>query len=75
MKLATVLYQGVKRLGVVTEDETRMELLPPELSDLRALIESGEDPLGRIVAGASVPLSAVSLLAPLPTPLRNIICF
>jgi 2-keto-4-pentenoate hydratase/2-oxohepta-3-ene-1,7-dioic acid hydratase in catechol pathway len=74
MKLATVLYQGVKRLGVVTEDETRLELLAPEWSDLTVLIAQGIDPGSLVLNGASVPLSSVQVLAPFPTPQRNIIC-
>lgn len=74
MKLATVLYQGVKRLGVVTEDETRLELLAPEWCDLTVLIAQGTDPGGLVLNGASVPLSSVQVLAPFPTPQRNIIC-
>ena len=74
MKLATVHYNGDQRIGVVTEDETRIEFLAPEWNDLRAVISAGVDPSSLVLAGSSVPLSAVELLAPFPRPHRNIMC-
>lgn len=74
MKLATVKYNGAQRIGCVTEDETRIELLAPEWSDLRQVIAAGVDPVSVVVPGSSIPLSSVEVLAPFPRPHRNIMC-
>jgi 2-keto-4-pentenoate hydratase/2-oxohepta-3-ene-1,7-dioic acid hydratase in catechol pathway len=74
MKLATVVYQGNRRVGRVSGEETRIDLFAEEWSDLRAIIAAGVDPATLVVPGQSVPLSSVKLLAPFPRPHRNIIC-
>jgi len=74
MKLATIRYNGAQRVGCVTEDEMRVELLGPEWSDLRQVIAAGVDPISAVVPGSSIPLSSVEVLAPFPRPHRNIMC-
>lgn len=74
MKLATVLHNGGQRVGCISTDGTRIELLAEEWSDLADLIAAGVDPALMILPGQSLPLSAVELLAPFPRPRRNIMC-
>ncbi|QYK40853.1 MAG: fumarylacetoacetate hydrolase family protein [Paracoccaceae bacterium] len=71
MKIATVEYQGHRRLGVVTPDGAGIGLLPPGHSDMIALIAAA----GPVPAPeTTVALSAVRLCAPIPRPARNIMC-
>lgn len=74
MKLATYLDGGEQKLGVVVDD--RVVELPGSMLEL---IEAGEAGLQRAREAAENasegrPLSEVKLLAPIPTPRRNIVC-
>ncbi len=77
MKLVTYRHEGVERIGAV-RDEAIVDLSDVAPSMLE-LIAGGPELLTRaraITARAetAVPLEAVSLLAPIPRPRKNIIC-
>jgi 2-keto-4-pentenoate hydratase/2-oxohepta-3-ene-1,7-dioic acid hydratase in catechol pathway len=77
MKLVTYRHEGVERIGAV-RDEAIVDLSEVAPSMLE-LIAGGPELLTRaraITASAetAVPLEAVSLLAPIPRPRKNIIC-
>jgi 2-keto-4-pentenoate hydratase/2-oxohepta-3-ene-1,7-dioic acid hydratase in catechol pathway len=77
MKLVTYLQGKVARIGAVVEDGViDLSAVAP---DMLSLIELGEPGLAQArdkiaSAGASTPLAAVRLLAPIPNPRRNIMC-
>lgn len=78
MKLVTYRHRGRELVGVLTADETAA--LPLPYSDMNTLIESAS-PAELLSAaqaaeslGASVPLSEVSLCAPIPRPRQDVIC-
>ncbi|MDD5931571.1 MAG: fumarylacetoacetate hydrolase family protein [Oscillospiraceae bacterium] len=70
MKLITFLHENVEKVGVLTADETAVAPLP--FPDMNTLIESGD--LSAAQAAESVPLSGVTLLAPIPHPRQDVIC-
>ena len=70
MKLITFLHENVEKVGVLTADETAVAPLP--FPDMNTLIESGD--LSAAQAAESVPLSEVTLLAPIPHPRQDVIC-
>ena len=74
MKLVTYLYNGEEAVGVLCEDGGAVCLLP--LPDMNALIEAPRGQLLSAVKNAndSLPLSAVTLLAPIPRPRQDVIC-
>ena len=74
MKLVTYLYDGREAVGVLTEDGAAVRPLP--FPDMNALIEAPRDRLLSAVkeADASLSLSAVTLLAPIPRPRQDVIC-
>jgi len=77
MKLVTYRHEGVERIGAV-RDEAIVDLSEVAPSMLE-LIAGGPALLARAraitaSAEAAVPLEAVSLLAPIPRPRKNIIC-
>lgn len=77
MKLVTYRHEGVERVGAVRDDgvvdlsalaQSMLELIaggPQLLDQARELVAQ---------AGATTPLAAVELLAPIPRPRKNIIC-
>ena len=67
MKLVTFLYQGREIPGILEHDTVR----PRPCASMQALIESGTVPEP---AGEWLPLSMVTLLAPIPHPRQDIIC-
>ena len=67
MKLVTFLYQGREIPGILEHDTVR----PLPCASMQALIESGTIPEP---AGEWLPLSMVTLLAPIPHPRQDIIC-
>jgi 2-keto-4-pentenoate hydratase/2-oxohepta-3-ene-1,7-dioic acid hydratase in catechol pathway len=69
MKLITFLKNGVERVGVLSGDEQTVTPLP--VADMNALIESGEIPAP---VEEEIPLSEVTLLAPIPRPRQDVIC-
>ncbi|MBP3509164.1 fumarylacetoacetate hydrolase family protein [Oscillibacter sp.] len=74
MKLVTYLHDGKEAVGVLSGDGAAVRLLP--FPDMNALIEAPRDRLLSAVkdAGDSLPLSAVTLLAPIPRPRQDVIC-
>ena len=90
MRLATFRDAEGVRIGVVRGAEIvdvgRAALFageepPPELRDMLALIEAGEDASRRVAALAEqaqgevvLPLASVELLAPIPRPRKNVFC-
>ncbi|AZG09110.1 FAA hydrolase family protein [Pigmentiphaga sp. H8] len=77
MKIATFLHDGQQRVGQIspTEDSVTPFALTAEQAHLGALslIEAGAHSLPG-PAGNPIPLSAVTLVAPLPKPRRNLWC-
>ncbi len=71
MKFASVLYQGSPRLGQVYPEQGMIGLFPAASGDMLALIADGTP---RPPAQMMVPLADVTLRAPIPQPLRNIMC-
>ena len=74
MKLVTFLQDGREFVGVLTADETAVRPLP--FADMNTLIEAPREQLLSAVkaADASLPLSAVILLSPIPRPRQDVIC-
>lgn len=74
MKLATVRYHDMQRVGAVSQDETAITLFATDWSDLARIVAENPDLAALAERGTTVPLAEVTLLAPFPRPLRNIIC-
>ena len=74
MKLVTFLQDDREFVGVLTADETAVRPLP--FADMNTLIEAPREQLLSAVKAAdtSLPLSAVTLLAPIPRPRQDVIC-
>ncbi len=76
MKLVTYRHDGREWTGVLTADETAVRPLP--YADMNTLIETAT--FAELLAaapaaeGPSVPLSQVSLCAPIPRPRQDVIC-
>ncbi|NJN54920.1 MAG: fumarylacetoacetate hydrolase family protein [Anaerolineae bacterium] len=77
MKLVTFAHNGRTAIGVVSADQIiNLSHLAP---DMQTFIELGDEGLVAAQTAVStaietVPLTAVHLLAPIPTPRRNVIC-
>ena len=74
MKLVTFLQDGREFVGVLTADETAVRPLP--FADMNTLIEAPREQLlsAAKAADASLSLSAVTLLSPIPRPRQDAIC-
>jgi len=77
VKLVTYEHEGKRNIGTVVEE--RIVPLSGIAPDMLSLIEMGSAGLDRAreavkKAQSYVPLAEVSLLAPLPSPRRNIMC-
>lgn len=73
MKLVTFLHAGHERTGALTADETAVRVLP--YADMDTLIQTNRQELDAAVQAAeSIPLSEVTLLAPIPRPRQDVIC-
>ena len=77
MKLVTYLEKTRFTPGLVRDDA--IIDLSPIAPDLLTLIDGGSEALARVreyaaTAHATVPLAEAHLLAPIPTPRRNVIC-
>ena len=74
MKLVTYLYNNREAVGLLTDDGAAVRPLP--FADMNALIEAPQEELEDAVraAGEALPLSAVTLLAPIPPPRQDVIC-
>ena len=76
MKLATVSVAGERRVGQVTSDGTSIAPFDLSVSEARDGILALIGQRGRDLPAAlsPIPLSKVTLEAPIPTPRRNIFC-
>lgn len=74
MKLVTYLHNGQAHTGVLTADGTAVLSLP--YPDMHAVIEAPAADLRAAAARAKqpLPLSDVTLLAPIPRPRQDVIC-
>ena len=73
MKLVTFLHAGKELTGALTADETSIRVLP--FADMDTLIQANRQELDAAVQAAELlPLSEVSLLAPIPRPRQDVIC-
>ena len=73
MKLVTFLHAGQERTGALTADETAVHVLP--YADMDSLIRADRKDLDAAVQAAeTLPLSEVTLLAPIPRPRQDVIC-
>jgi len=73
MKLITFLQDQQERVGVLTADETAVRPLP--YADMLTLIEQADGLSAAVeAAGEALPLSEVTLLAPIPRPGHDAIC-
>ena len=76
MKLITFLQDQTERVGVLTSEETAV--LPLPYTNMLELIEKAdqlkEAAAAAEAAGNSIPLSGVTLLAPIPRPGHDVIC-
>ena len=73
MKLVTFLQAGQERTGALTADETAVHVLP--YADMDSLIRAERKELDAAVQAAeTLPLSEVTLLAPIPRPRQDVIC-
>lgn len=73
MKLVTYLYHGREHPGVLTGDGTAV--LPLPYPDLLTVIETPREVWTAALEGAvPVPLSEVTLCAPIPRPRQDVIC-
>ena len=74
MKLVTYLQNGKEAVGVLSVDGSMVRPLP--FADMNTLIEAPREQLLAAAEAAkdALPLSAVTLLAPIPRPRQDIIC-
>ena len=73
MKLVTFLHAEKELTGALTADETAVRVLP--YADMDTLIQTNRQELDAAVQAAeSIPLSEVTLLAPIPRPRQDVIC-
>ena len=76
MKLLTYLQDNIPTPGLLRHDA--IVDLSPVAPDLLSLIDGGAAALARVRAlaetAAALPLAEARLLAPIPTPRRNVIC-
>ena len=74
MKLATVRYQDMQRVGAISQDETAITLFATDWADMTRIVAENPDLAALVDSGTTVPLAEVTLLAPFPRPQRNIMC-
>src|ERR1700748_1565202 len=72
MKLARYAANGAVQIGRIDQSETAITPLPGIKDMFEAIGRSSE--IKAAVAGKAQPLAEVKLLAPIPTPHRNIFC-
>lgn len=74
MKLVTFLHDGREAVGMLSPDGAAVRPLP--FADMNALIAAPRARLKEAAQAAaeSLPLSAVTLLAPIPRPRQDVIC-
>lgn len=69
MKLVTYVHDGKERTGIVSEDEKM--IYETSFDSMNDLILSGDKPEPK---GEAVPVGDVTLCAPIPRPLQDVIC-
>ena len=69
MKLVTYIHEGKERTGIVSEDEKM--IYETSFESMNDIILSGEKPKPK---GDAVPIDDVTLRAPIPRPLQDVIC-
>ena len=73
MKLVTFLHENLEQTGVLTADESAVLVLP--YLDMEEVIRTPREELDAAVQTAELlPLSEVTLLAPIPRPRQDVIC-
>ena len=73
MKLVTFLHENLEQTGVLTADESAVHVLP--YLDMEEVIRTPREELDAAVQAAELlPLSEVTLLAPIPRPRQDVIC-
>jgi 2-keto-4-pentenoate hydratase/2-oxohepta-3-ene-1,7-dioic acid hydratase in catechol pathway len=73
MKLITFLHENLEQTGVLTADESAVLVLP--YLDMEEVIRTPREELDAAVQTAELlPLSEVTLLAPIPRPRQDVIC-
>ena len=74
MKLITFLHKNLEQVGVLSADEGSVFPLP--FADMLSLLEAPAEELAAAVeaASASLPMSDVTLLSPIPRPRQDVIC-
>lgn len=72
MKLVTYLKDGLERTGILSETGDLVRPLP--FPDLQSIIEASGAELEAAAASAAIPLSELTLLAPIPRPRQDVIC-
>ena len=73
MKLVTFLHENLEQTGVLTADESAVLVLP--YLDMEEVIRTPREELDAAVQAAELlPLSEVTLLAPIPRPRQDVIC-
>ncbi len=76
MRLVTYRYEGRDRVGVVEGEQVAdISSVAPDMNALIARLDEGLADARRAAASATkTPLSQVQLLAPIPRPLKNVLC-
>lgn len=73
MKLVTFLHENLEQIGALTADESAVHVLP--YLDMEEVIRTPREELDAAVQAAEIlPLSEVTLLAPIPRPRQDVIC-
>ena len=75
MKLITYLEDSTEKVGALTADGT--DVIPLPYPNMLALIESPQDAVRAAVQNGkahAIPLSSVTLCAPIPRPRQDVIC-
>lgn len=74
MKLVTYVYEGKERVGIVSDDGTKV--FATKFDTMNDLILSGTEPGSGIAAadGKAVDIGSVKLLAPIPYPRQDVLC-
>lgn len=73
MKLVTFLHENLEQTGALTADESAVHVLP--YLDMEEVIRAPREELDAALQAAKLlPLSEITLLAPIPRPRQDVIC-
>ena len=73
MKLVTFLHENLEQTGALTADESAVHVLP--YLDMEEVIRTPREELDAALQAAKLlPLSEITLLAPIPRPRQDVIC-